>query len=146
MTTQTDKVKEDFAKRLHQGMDLIGYPVRGRARILSREFNISDKGAGKWLNGETIPETSKIPHLANFLKVNAEWLLTGKETTSVGNSVEIISNKNEETSMTISKLNSLSIKIEKLVGTNDLNNDKLKIINDMIDGIDRIIDALRKFK
>nr|ESK56802.1 hypothetical protein F987_00293 [Acinetobacter gyllenbergii NIPH 230] len=146
MTTQTDKVKEDFAKRLHKGMDLIGYPVRGRARILSREFNISDKGAGKWLNGETIPETSKIPHLANFLKVNAEWLLTGKETTSVGNSVEIISNKNEEASMTVSKLNSLSIKIEKLVGTNDLNNDKLKIISDMIDGIDRIIDALRKFK
>ncbi|WP_343619668.1 hypothetical protein [Acinetobacter proteolyticus] len=77
MTTQTDRIKEEFAKRLHQGMDLAGYPVRGRARVLSREFGISDKGAGKWLNGEAIPETSKIPHLAKFLKVNAEWLLTG---------------------------------------------------------------------
>lgn len=75
MTNKTDKVKADFAKRLHKAMDSAGYPVRGRARILSREFKISDKGAGKWLNGEAIPETSKIPVLANFLNVTSEWLL-----------------------------------------------------------------------
>lgn len=82
MNTRTDKAKLEFAKRLHQGMDLVGHPVRGRARILSREFDISDKGAGKWLNGEAIPEMSKIPHLAEFLNVNAEWLLTGKNASS----------------------------------------------------------------
>lgn len=76
---KTEKVKEDFAKRLHQAMDAKGYPVRGRARILSKEFEISDKGAGKWLNGEAIPETSKIPLLANFLNQTAEWLLSGTE-------------------------------------------------------------------
>lgn len=75
MTNKTDKVKADFAKRLHKAMDIAGYPIRGRARILSREFKISDKGAGKWLNGEAIPETSKIPVLANFLNVTSEWLL-----------------------------------------------------------------------
>lgn len=83
MTTQTDKVKEEFAKRLHQGMDSAGYPIRGRARILSRQFNISDKGASKWLNGDAIPETSKIPLLATFLNVNAEWLLSGKGVKSI---------------------------------------------------------------
>ncbi|ENX02314.1 hypothetical protein F900_01378 [Acinetobacter modestus] len=83
MNTRTDKAKLDFAQRLHKGMDLAGYPVRGRARVLSREFEISDKGAGKWLNGEAIPETSKIPHLAKFLKVNAEWLLTGIDNSNV---------------------------------------------------------------
>ena len=80
MMSKTDKVKEDFAKRLHQAMDARSYPIRGRARILSKEFGISDKGAGKWLNGEAIPETSKIPLLAQFLNVNAEWLLSGNET------------------------------------------------------------------
>jgi|GEM_PF-4152852 len=77
MTSQIDSVKQEFAQRLHKAMDAVGYPVRGRARILSREFNISDKGAGKWLNGDAIPETSKIPLLSKFLKVNSEWLLSG---------------------------------------------------------------------
>lgn len=77
MTVHTDKVKEEFSKRLHAAMDVAGYPVRGRARVLSQKFSISDKGAGKWLNADAIPETSKIPLLAHFLKVNSEWLISG---------------------------------------------------------------------
>lgn len=77
MTTQTEKVKENFAKRLHTAMDAAGYPVRGRARVLSKAFSISDKGAGKWLNADAIPETSKIPLISNFLNVNSEWLISG---------------------------------------------------------------------
>lgn len=99
MNTRTDKAKLDFAKRLHKGMDLAGYPVRGRARVLSQEFGISDKGAGKWLNGEAIPETSKIPYLAKFLKVNAEWLLTGMDITPPthsNQSIEKLETKNKE--------------------------------------------------
>ena len=85
MTTKTDRVKEEFARRLHNAMDKKGYPVRGRARVLSKEFHISDKGAGKWLNGDAIPETSKIPVLAAFLDVNAEWLLNGNTSESSQN-------------------------------------------------------------
>lgn len=77
MASQVDSVKQEFAKRLHKALDAAGYPARGRARILSREFNISDKGASKWLNGDAIPETSKIPLIAQFLKIHAEWLLSG---------------------------------------------------------------------
>lgn len=79
MNTPADKIKEEFAKRINQAMEAKNYPVRGRARILSKEFGISDKGAGKWLKGEAIPETAKIPLLAEFLGVSAEWLLNGSE-------------------------------------------------------------------
>lgn len=72
-----DKVKEDFAKRINEAMELKGFPVRGRARVLSKEFEVSDKGAGKWLKGEAIPETSKLPLLASFLGVSTEWLMNG---------------------------------------------------------------------
>ncbi|WP_227574681.1 S24 family peptidase [Acinetobacter bohemicus] len=72
-----DKVKEDFAKRINEAMELKGFPVRGRARVLSKEFEVSDKGAGKWLKGEAIPETSKLPLLASFLGVSTEWLMSG---------------------------------------------------------------------
>ncbi|MFL9510762.1 hypothetical protein ACKEN5_16665 [Acinetobacter baumannii] len=99
MASQVDSVKQEFAKRLHKALDAAGYPVRGRARILSREFNISDKGASKWLNGDAIPETSKIPHLAKFLKVNAEWLLTGMDLTPLAQpnqGIEKLEIKNKE--------------------------------------------------
>jgi phage repressor protein C with HTH and peptisase S24 domain len=77
MNKSMDKVKEDFAKRINEAMELKGFPVRGRARVLSKEFEVSDKGAGKWLKGEAIPETSKLPLLASFLGVSTEWLMSG---------------------------------------------------------------------
>lgn len=77
MTNSMDKIKEDFANRINEAMNLKGFPMRGRARVLSKEFGVSDKGAGKWLKGEAIPETSKLPLLASFLGVSTEWLMNG---------------------------------------------------------------------
>lgn len=48
--------------------------------------------------------------------------------------------------MTITKLNRLAIKIENFLSQKAISDDKLKIINDMVDGIDRIIDTWHKFK
>ena len=92
MNTPTDKIKEDFANRLNEAMDLKGYPVRGRARILSKEFDISDKGAGKWIKGEAIPETSKFPQLSKFLGVSTEWLLNGSGNAVINNSGNVQQN------------------------------------------------------
>jgi phage repressor protein C with HTH and peptisase S24 domain len=86
MNASTDKIKEEFASRINEAMELNGYPIRGRARILSKEFDISDKGAGKWLKGEAMPETSKLPLLASFLGVSTEWLLNGSESAAKENS------------------------------------------------------------
>lgn len=92
MNTPTDKIKEDFANRLNEAMDLKGYPVRGRARILSKEFDISDKGAGKWIKGEALPETSKFPQLSKFLDVSTEWLLNGSGNAVINNSGNVQQN------------------------------------------------------
>ena len=93
MNIKTDEVKQAFAERLHEAMDAQGYSKRGRARVLSKEFGVSDKGAGKWLNGEAIPETSKIPILAQFLNTNAEWLLSGSSTTEFDKNVMPVTSK-----------------------------------------------------
>lgn len=93
MNNKTDEIKQAFAQRLHEAMDAQGYSKRGRARILSKEFGISDKGAGKWLNGEAIPETSKIPILARFLNINAEWLLSGSSTSKFEHNVVPVTSK-----------------------------------------------------
>lgn len=104
MNTQVDKVKEEFAKRLHKSMDLQNYPLRGRARILSKEFGISDKAASKWLNGEAIPETSKIPLLANFLNISSEWLLSGKKGEEISLNKDINDIRNENYNIFIKEL------------------------------------------
>lgn len=141
MSIQTDRIKEEFAKRLHLAMDTKGYPLRGRARILSQEFKISDKGAGKWLNGEAIPETSKIPLLASFLGVNSEWLISGNGQMEPSlykeNSVEI----NKIESIELINLAKLNQNIEKLLRNGDLNNDQLKIINSAINNLNDIINS-----
>lgn len=93
MNNKTNEIKQAFAQRLHEAMDAQGYSKRGRARILSKEFGISDKGAGKWLNGEAIPETSKIPILAQFLNTNAEWLLSGSSNSEFENNVVPVTSK-----------------------------------------------------
>lgn len=93
MNNKTDEVKLAFAQRLHEAMDAQGYSKRGRARVLSKEFGVSDKGAGKWLNGEAIPETSKIPVLAQFLKTNAEWLLSGSSRNELDNNIVPVTSK-----------------------------------------------------
>ncbi|MDR6541582.1 phage repressor protein C with HTH and peptisase S24 domain [Acinetobacter bereziniae] len=89
MNISSGKIKEEFAERINEAMSLRGYPIRGRARILSKQFEISDKGAGKWLKGEAMPETSKIPLLADFLGVSAEWLLNGSDQQILKKSDEI---------------------------------------------------------
>lgn len=78
MSIKTEEAKTAFALRLNTAMESCGHPIRGRARLLSRQFFVSDKAASKWLKGEAIPETTKIPEIAEFLGVNSEWLLSGR--------------------------------------------------------------------
>ncbi len=140
MSTKTDKVKEDFAKRLHKAMDSKGYPRRGRARILSKEFNISDKGAGKWLNGEAIPETSKIPLLAAFLDINAEWLL------SVSDDLRISTPQRFKiTTDSFKKINELEKKIINSINDGKITETELTVLthitNNFISSINILVDG-----
>lgn len=137
MNPEIDQVKEDFAKRLHQAMDQAGFEVRGRARILSKEFKISDKGAGKWLNGESIPETAKIPLLADFVNVSAEWLLSGNgamqpsQTQSQSQSLEFSKAPRNP------KLLKLIEKLMKLDSESKLTNKDLTYIDHFLDTVDK---------
>lgn len=71
--------KETFSKRLNLALDLAGYPVKGAGRQvhLAKAFNVSQKGARKWVEGEAIPATNRLIVIASDLGVNVEWLLSG---------------------------------------------------------------------
>ena len=70
--------KQEFAARLHKACDIAGLPKgRGRRIRLAELFHISGEAVRKWLDGTSIPNTKRIPEIANKLGVRGEWLLTG---------------------------------------------------------------------
>lgn len=156
MNSDVDKAKADFARRLNKAMDIAGYPVRGRARILSKKFDVSDKGAGKWVKGDAMPETAKIPLIAAFLSVNSEWLLSGKGEMCA--SLDIYNGIVETQSQTyvvqskqyVSGTAAVNLRLSKMGGLNELIDKFIKmekegrLTEDFIKSIDGLINVVEK--
>lgn len=80
MVTKDEKI--EFSKRLNLVLDRVGVPPKGKGRqkAVAHTFNVSQKGARKWLEGEAIPETKRIPEFIRAYKkanITGEWLLYG---------------------------------------------------------------------
>ncbi|MND23294.1 hypothetical protein D3C76_274240 [compost metagenome] len=80
---EIEKIRAEFAKRLHKACELAGVRERGRAVDIQRELkgrgvHTSTTAIGKWLNGDSIPEPDKLIPLADWLKVRPEWLEYGR--------------------------------------------------------------------
>ena len=78
---EQDDMKRGFAERLNIAMDQAGFDSRGRATTLANIFDVTTKGASKWLNGESIPEVTRVIIIAKFFDKSIQWLLTGDDTT-----------------------------------------------------------------
>ncbi|MFD1557057.1 helix-turn-helix domain-containing protein [Paraburkholderia silviterrae] len=74
-----DDTRQAFAARLNEALDDIAFPPKGKGRqqALGDRMGVSQKGARKWLEGESKPEQSKVLKLSSWLQVNFEWLATG---------------------------------------------------------------------
>jgi hypothetical protein len=81
---QKDK-KQEFSDRLNYLLDIAGLPPKGKGRqkALSAMFRVSQNGARKWIEGESIPHSTKsLPLIVEKFKrygATAEWLLTGNQ-------------------------------------------------------------------
>ena len=71
-------VADTFADRLDKALDHARTP-KGRARrgAVAKKFGVSTESVRKWLTGDSIPDTKRIPEIAKKLGVNGNWLLTG---------------------------------------------------------------------
>jgi len=76
----TDDERQAFSKRLNDVLDDAGFAAKGNGRQLSlgKEMGVSQKGARKWLEGEAIPETTRLIDIATRFGVSFEWLATGR--------------------------------------------------------------------
>lgn len=68
-----------FAARLNEALDDYGTPPKGQGRqgTVGKLFGVSQKGARKWLEGEAMPDTKRLPDMARMLRVRWEWLMAG---------------------------------------------------------------------
>lgn len=77
-----NNAKQDFSGRLNALLDSIHFPTRGRQTRLSEYMTklghkVGQKGARKWLVGESIPSHEKIIALCNDTNANPMWLEYG---------------------------------------------------------------------
>ncbi|WP_051246241.1 helix-turn-helix domain-containing protein [Thioalkalivibrio sp. ALE19] len=93
---ETDSELEAFAQRLNAACDAIGIPPKGKGRqnAVAQLFQVTQKGARKWLEGEAFPKHARLLEIAEKLGVNFEWLASG--TGKRMPSREILSRENGE--------------------------------------------------
>lgn len=72
------KKAEAFSIRFKEAMDDMGIPSRGRQMLISRQFNVSQPSAKRWLDGDNFPDTEKLVEIAAWTKTSIDWLLTGR--------------------------------------------------------------------
>lgn len=95
--------KSGFSDRLNQVLDIAGIPKKGEARqkVVGDMFGVTNKGAWKWLNGESIPRFERLQEIVERFKktgVTIEWLLSGDEKLSPITEVkDIIKNHYDDT-------------------------------------------------
>lgn len=80
VTKENDK--QAFSDRLNAVLDAAGVVKIGDGRqgILKKIFKVSDKGARKWIQGESIPRYERLLEIVERYKktgVTVEWLLSG---------------------------------------------------------------------
>ncbi len=71
--------KEKFSARLNKILDEAGYPQSGNGRhsAIAKALDVSVSAVGLWLDGVEYPKTSELVKMAQLLKVQSNWLLSG---------------------------------------------------------------------
>lgn len=77
-----NKDKQGFSDRLNAVLDAAGVVKIGAGRqgVLKQQFKVSDKGARKWIQAESIPKYERLLEIVEKYKqtgVTIEWLLSG---------------------------------------------------------------------
>lgn len=73
VTSEQHRKIRIFTKNLHLALDMLGAPKKGRQAYLANIMEITQNGVRKWLEGEGMPNTSRLSILADKLGVSVEW-------------------------------------------------------------------------
>ena len=74
---EKDRIRRVFATRFCNALKELGYSVN-QQKEMQQLFGVSGQAVGKWAKGETMPTTSRMPHVAEVLGVRRAWLQDGE--------------------------------------------------------------------
>ena len=74
---QRDRLLEEFSKRLQQAIDESSFASLEQG-VLSAQIGVSRQALRKWLEGKALPSQTRLPAIADLLKVQLTWLATGE--------------------------------------------------------------------
>jgi transcriptional regulator with XRE-family HTH domain len=78
-TKKAVKTYAGFADRLQQACDEAGYPAgRNRVSTVAARFGVSSESARQWLNGQSMPEMTRLAEMADELECSLDWLVLGR--------------------------------------------------------------------
>lgn len=73
-----------FSRRMHEICNDMNLPTHGRQSDLAKVFNVSQKGARKWLEAESFPRWEHVVRITEWAGVTVEWLMTGRGSKKLG--------------------------------------------------------------
>jgi len=77
-TLKRNDLLRSFSQRLQKALQESGYNVITDQEKLAKEFEVSRQAVRKWIEGKTLPSSTRIPDIAGSLGVNHSWLTTGQ--------------------------------------------------------------------
>ena len=76
---ESKRILREFAHRLNEAMDDMKMPPKfqGRQTHAAKLLGVTQKGAGRWLEGRGLPRAVEQPKIAAKVNVRLEWLMFG---------------------------------------------------------------------
>jgi len=74
---ERDLLLSEFSKRLQQAISQSSF-IGARKSDLYLQIGVSSQALRKWTEGKTLPSQTRLPLLADLLKVDLAWLATGE--------------------------------------------------------------------
>jgi len=74
---ERDLLLTAFSKRLQQAVNESSFAKQEQG-VLSAQLGVSRQALRKWLKGKALPSQTRLPTIAELLKIDLAWLATGK--------------------------------------------------------------------
>ncbi|MES9975054.1 MAG: hypothetical protein ABW094_12400 [Candidatus Thiodiazotropha sp.] len=73
---EKDKIRQEFAKRFCKALKDLGFSPNQQSEMHVL-FGVTGQAVRKWADGQSMPTTSRMPHVAAVLGVRRAWLQDG---------------------------------------------------------------------
>lgn len=129
-TNDQEKTRQAFALRFQQALKELGLSPN-KQKELGKLFGISGQAVRKWVDGLSMPASTRMPHVAKTLGVRRAWLQDG-EGSMYPNEAKIAENGSNYKADAIS-LNQGEFKL--LTGYRKLSTKQKKVITELLNSL-----------